>query len=357
MAQTLIQRNPGRIRLPLRAKDDNPPGEIHNVQWRSVPEEANGIAQFIAEKVSSGVDPGRCLVLVNSRKIGYEIRDAIRGRGVACSSFFREEPVESDAAKEVLTLLTLLADPSDRVALRAWLSYGVSTQRTPAYRRLLKIAREQDTDVAEILGRLDRGELNIPHTASALTQYRLLQERLNELRAHGDDLSSLVGALIPDTSELALLRQAAEVAVVEADNVVALANSLRYGVAQRETPLESAEVRVMSLHASKGLTADLVVLAGLVEGILPRIDADAPATEQELQEQEQRRLFFVGITRTTNILVFSGYSELDLATAHRLQVRRGPTTLTGVRTFASSFFDELGDGLPDSVRGQDWRYA
>lgn len=357
MAQTLIQRNPGRVRLPLRAKENNPPGEIHNVQWQSVHEEADGIGQFIADKVSGGFDPGRCLVLVNSRKIGYAIRDAIRGSGVACSSFFREEPVESDSAKEILTLLTLLAEPSDRVALRAWLSFGVSTQRTPAYRRLLKAAQEQDTDVADILGRLDRGELSIPHTASALTQYRELQGRLDELRAHGDDLAGLVDALIPDTSELALLREAAMAAVEDADSPVALANAIRYGVAQRETPLESTEVRVMSLHASKGLTADLVVLAGLVEGILPRIDADAPLAEQEAQEQEQRRLFFVGITRTTDVLVFSGYSELDFATAIRLQARRGPRTPNGVRTFASSFFDELGDGLPDAVRGQDWRYT
>jgi DNA helicase II / ATP-dependent DNA helicase PcrA len=254
-------------------------------------------------------------------------------------------------------LLTLLAGPSDRVALRAWLSFGVSTQRTPAYRRLLKAAQEQDTDVADILGRLDRGELSIPHTASALTQYRELQKRLDELRAHGDDLAALVDALMPDASELALLREAAEAAVEDADSPVALANAIRYGVAQRETPLESTEVRVMSLHASKGLTADLVVLAGLVEGILPRIDADAPHAEQEAQEQEQRRLFFVGITRTTNVLVFSGYSELDFATAIRLQAQRGPRTPNGVRTFAGSFFDELGDGLPDAVRGEDWQYT
>ncbi len=101
MAQTLIQRNPGRIRLPLRAKSDNSDGEIHNVQWRSVEEEANGIAQFISQKISEGIEPGRCLVLVNSRKIGAAVRDAIRAGGIECSSYFREEPVDSDVAKEV----------------------------------------------------------------------------------------------------------------------------------------------------------------------------------------------------------------------------------------------------------------
>ncbi len=34
----------------------------------------------------------------------------------------------------------------------------------------------------------------------------------------------------------------------------------------------------MSMHASEGLTADLVVLAGLVDGFMPRVDAAEPPT-------------------------------------------------------------------------------
>lgn len=358
MAQTLIQRNPGRVRLPLVAKADNPVGEIHNVQWRSVEDEAEGIAEFIKHKVSTGVDPGRCLVLANSRRIGYAIRDAVRARDIACSSFFHEEPVESEAAQEALTLITLLAQPSDRVAIRAWLSFGSSTQRTPAYRRLIGAARESDTDIADILDQLDSSERSIPHTTNAVERYRELQRRLVVLRACGEDLARLIDELLPETNEdLTLLREAALKALEDADGVSSMANALRYGVAQRETPLESTEVRVMSLHASKGLTADLVVLAGLVEGLIPRIDDDASPADQEAQEQEQRRLFFVGITRTTDMLVLSSYAELEVATAHRLQVRRGPRTPGGFRTFASSFFDELGDGLPTAVRGEEWRYV
>ena len=357
MAQTLIERNPGRVRLPLTAKENNPPGEVHNVQWRAVESEAEGIAGFVAHKIDSGIEAGKCLILVNSRKIGYTIRDAIRARGVACSSFFREEPVDSDAAREALTLLTLLGDPNDRVALRAWLAFGVTTQRRPAYRRLHDAALEHDTDVADILGRLGRGELSIPYTKSAVERFQELARRSTEFQELVDDLPALVDALLRDgDEELALLRQTALAALDEVDGLRSLSNALRYGVAQRETPLESSEVRVMSLHASKGLTADLVVLAGLVEGVMPRIDRDRPHVEQELQEQEQRRLLFVGMTRTTNVLVFSSYSQLAAATAHRLQVAAGRQVGSIIETFASSFYDELGEGLPEPVRGEDWTY-
>jgi hypothetical protein len=116
------------------------------------------------------------------------------------------------------------------------------------------------------------------------------------------------------------------------------ADAVRYGVSQREVPLEAAEVRVMSMHASKGLTADLVVLAGLVQGIVPRTDERLSEAEQEAQFEEQRRLFFVAMTRTTNILVFSSYSRLDAATAHRLQTdrARGCQAATSVFSLAAS---------------------
>jgi superfamily I DNA/RNA helicase len=115
----------------------------------------------------------------------------------------------------------------------------------------------------------------------------------------------------------------------------------------------------MSLHKSKGLTAELVVVAGLVEGMLPRIDRAASPEKQEADLQEQRRLFFVGITRTMNILVLSSYATLDFATAMSLGARVG-ARLGGpdapYRVFASSFLGELGAELPRAIRGEDWRY-
>ena len=358
MAQTLIQRNPGRIRRALRARRVNPPGEVHNVQWTSVDAEAEGIARFVIANIEEGIDAGKCLILANSRRIGYAIRDAIRAEGVACSSFFREEAVGGEDAQEALTLLTLLAQPRDRLALRAWLAIGSTTQRRPAYRRLLAAAREEDTDVWEMLRRLSVDEARIPYTSDAVARWELLVARLTELDPLRDELPALVNEVFPeDRPNLSLLREASLNVLDEVEDVSQLANHVRYGVSQREVPLEAAEVRVMSMHASKGLTADLVVLAGLVEGIIPRVDGGLPDDEQEAQRQEQRRLFFVAMTRTTNILVFSSYSELDTATAYRLQAAQGRRVRPGVvRTFASSFLGELGPECPQAVRGEVWDY-
>jgi DNA helicase II / ATP-dependent DNA helicase PcrA len=127
---------------------------------------------------------------------------------------------------------------------------------------------------------------------------------------------------------------------------------VRYSLSQPEMPLEATEVRVMSLHKSKGLTADVVVVAGLVEGLLPHVDPRRTPQEQTASKEERRRLLFVGITRTRRSLVLSTYAQLDGATAHCLQVAKGRYLPGGAyRTLASSFLGGLGPALPAGSRG------
>jgi ATP-dependent DNA helicase UvrD/PcrA len=301
MAQTLIQRNPGRIRAALHARLGNPPGQIHHVQWTSVDEEADGIAAFIENRIAAGADPGRCLVLAPTRHVGYAVRDAVRARGIAIGSFFREETVESEATQRALTLLTLLARPDDRVALRAWLAFGSSTQRRGPYRRVLRVAQEQGSDVVGVLTQLEAGEIRVPHAGTLLDPWRELRARRGELEPLVDDLAALCARLLPPArdalseDEFALIRVVVAECLVEADSLAGFIDLLRYRIAQPEVPLETPYARVMSFHKSKGLTADLVVLAGLVQGSIPRIDHGASHATQQAALEEQRRLFFVGI--------------------------------------------------------------
>jgi superfamily I DNA/RNA helicase len=358
MAQTLIARNPGRVRDALQPHPGNPEGELHHVQWASVAEEAKGVAAFIRAKIAGGVDPGDCLVLTPRRKVGYAIRDEIVAKGDPCSTYFQEEAISEEDAMEALCLLTLLADPDDRLALRAWLAIGSSTEMRQPYRRLYAAARERDISVGQLLSQLDAADIAIPYTSGALARWRELNDALRSLRAHESDLPALVDRLFPDgVLELEQLRHIARDVVDEADSVAGLAGAVRAAASVRELPADRSEVRVMTMHGSKGLTAQVVVLAGLCHGLMPTIDDDATPAEQSLLLEEQRRLFFVAVTRTKEVMVFSSYSRLDTATAMNLGAARGRKVPGGFGTLASPFLSELGPSLPRAVSGSSWRYS
>ena len=120
-----------------------------------------------------------------------------------------------------------------------------------------------------------------------------------------------------------------------------------------ELPLDVDYVRVMSLHKSKGLTADLVVVAGCIEGLIPTLDPNLPLSERNRQLEEQRRLFYVALTRTRQTLVMSSVKTLP----RTLVFKMGATVKGGHRkwayTVASRFLAELGPTRPTPIRGQN----
>ena len=65
-------------------------------------------------------------------------------------------------------------------------------------------------------------------------------------------------------------------------------------------------VTLSTLHAAKGLEWPHVVLAGVIEGMLPfRPEEDAGAAAQAARIEEERRLMYVGITRARQTLAVS----------------------------------------------------
>lgn len=358
MANSLIERNPARTPRVLLPRNENPEGEILVVQWTSMREEAQGVAAFLRQRIGTqALTPGRTLVLAPRRQFGYAIRDALNANGVPAHSFFYEEALEGNpceaaecSAQEAFELLALLASPEDRVALRCWCGFGSNSLRRGAWARVREHCELTGDSPRTVLDQLSSGSLTLPRTGPVVDRCRLLQQRLASLT----DLRGmrLVQALFPPDEDWSEPIRTIVTEFAEDSEPAALVDLLRRGVTQPELPTDVDYVRVMSLHKSKGLTADLVVVAGCVEGLIPTLPREASPQETQQALEEQRRLFYVAITRTTQTLVLSSVTRLPRSEGYRMGAMLLPVGGNTAPTIASRFLDELGPRRPRAIPGR-----
>ncbi|HVC75340.1 MAG TPA: ATP-dependent helicase [Candidatus Micrarchaeaceae archaeon] len=360
MANSLIGHNPDRADRQLHPADGQPPGEVHIVQWPSLKEEAEGLAQFIKARIDAGkVEAGKVLVLCPVRLIGYLIRDALNTAGVRAHSFFQEEILEGNAAKldecqaqQAYTLLNLLADKYDRVALRCWCGFGTGTRRSGPWSKLRAHCEKTGLQPWDAMERIDDGELAVLGTQNLLPPFREAR-RVVELFGDlaGDEL---VNSVFPEDEAWSFaIRSLIASFNKNWTGATQLRDQLRVVITQPELPTDVEYVRVMSLHKSKGLTAVLVVVADLIEGLIPRVDKDLPEADQDRQLREQRRLFYVAMTRTKQVLVLSSVARLRKEVAFKVGARPAAVGFYTVTTIASRFMDELGTTAPRARRGKE----
>jgi len=98
------------------------------------------------------------------------------------------------------------------------------------------------------------------------------------------------------------------------------AGLLSFVNAQSELELvgrRSEKVRIMSLHAAKGLEFEVVFLPSLEDGILPfagmgMLTGKLSPSETQPDEAEEERLFYVGLTRAKSRLYLSHAEKREL---------------------------------------------
>jgi DNA helicase II / ATP-dependent DNA helicase PcrA len=362
IANALIEHN---IRLEPKRLDpcpDNGEGQVYIVHHTSIEAEIATLSAYIEWylETHNGVPAGEVLVLANRRLIGNGIRDAVNAlarqnnRGWTAQSFYFEDALDTQQAAESFALLNLLVSAEDRPALRYWVGADAQDCRGRPYARLRSHCEQTGQSPYAALEALAAGALLIPYTGPLVTRFRELQQRLAGLQPL--NIQQLMDSLFPDGDEnVATLRQAALLVVANAQNASDLLTGIRTAIIQPELPgTQGTCVRIMSLHKSKGLTARLVIIAGCVSGIIPSIDFRAPFAEQERQREEQRRLFFVGITRSTDTLVLSSAVRMSRRAAMLMNMRLPPGVGAAV-LHASPFLAELGVQAPAPITGAAWR--
>ncbi len=357
IADSLIKHNhPSSVPVRLKALESGVEGVVKITQWTSADDEATGIAQLIKKMIeSSQFKPNDILILSPRRLLGYKLRDLIQSNGISVHSFFHEEAVEDPAAQKAVTLLNLLVNPNDGISLRFWLGLGVNNCRSKQYKTVLDLAKKEGLSVRQILDNCTEGKNEIKGITTLKKMYSSL---LNSLKSLADlPIDQLIDQLFPEgKEETKVLREASLIFFKghpDAD-AAALWDHIETMLTQPEMPEEGDFVRIMSLHKSKGLTSRVTIITSCIEGLIPNIDETLSANDQKNSLMEQRRLFYVAITRAKELLILSSFNQVSIKTAHSIGAkfnRRG----SYAETMATRFMDELGASKPMPLFGPRWQ--
>ncbi len=354
LAAHLIHANyPAGVPARLNPFADNPEGQVAIIQWQDLAAEAQGIANFCHHLVHhQGYTPQDILILCPRRLIGYGIRNALRSADIPAHSFYYEEALEPVEAQTSFTLLSLLCNNDDRVSLRHWLGLGSGTWNARGYSKLRSHCETSGESPFHAMQELLFGNLKLSYTGCLIERFALLTEKLSaltELKGY-----ALLDHLYPSEHEWSIpIREAVTLKIADDTEPSALLDLVRTQVTQPEKPDEGEFAKVMSLHKSKGLTSRVVIVAGCIEGLCPVRDNDLSADEQQKMLEEQRRLFYVAITRCRDVLVLSSVLHLQKSIAHKIgAIVRGRGAI-GV-SISSRFISELGPNRPAPVAGTAW---
>ncbi|HEY3114508.1 MAG TPA: UvrD-helicase domain-containing protein [Gemmatimonadaceae bacterium] len=286
-------------------------------------------ADFVVEEVKTrrnqenrGLNEFAVLYRTNAQSRALEDalrRDAIPYRLVGSVRFYDRREI-----RDLMAYLKLIANPSDEEAFRRAIGVPKRGIGDTTVDVLAARAREAHVSLSEVAAREDLQESLRPAACKALADFTRLISRLRE-RAKDTSVDVLIQELIGEIRYIEYVQaEGPESARDRIENISALIDGAAETVIddggevgltpldhflQRAMLVASADaldpsadaVTLMTLHNAKGLEYPVVFLTGLEDGLFPLSQSfdDPPKLEEE------RRLFYVGITRAKEKLYLS----------------------------------------------------
>jgi DNA helicase-2/ATP-dependent DNA helicase PcrA len=263
-------------------------------------------------------------------------------------SFYQRKEI-----KDVLAYLTLLVNPHDETNLLRIINEPSRGIGNKSIQDLIKQAREEDSSIWNIIQDIEKLDVYKP----AKARVREFVDMINRLRSNlkgGESISDTVKALLEQSGYIrALVEENSHESMMRRDNIIELQNAISYYEKGKEKPSLSAflqeislitdtdkfdedkpAITLMTVHASKGLEFPCVFIVGLEENLFPIGARD----NFDVDIEEERRLFYVAITRAEERLYFSHC---------RSRFKFGEET----RQARSRFLDEVDAGVVQTETG------
>ncbi|EMY78847.1 putative ATP-dependent DNA helicase PcrA [Leptospira weilii serovar Ranarum str. ICFT] len=284
---------------------DNENGQLPNVlQFEDELEEAEGIAEILLQKKEEGIPFKKMSVLFRAGWNSNQLELILAKRNIPFVKFGGRKFIETAHIKDLISFLKPLVNPLDSVSWIRILKLIPGIGNTKANGILEKIRKtsgslevlleENGTAIGKYLSPLfylyqKHKETNSEVkkiTADFIDYYRvLLEKNYDDSKRRSEDLDSVLGfslkyvSLGDFLSDLTMDHTSLSLDKIKPDNT--------------ETDL----LNLSTVHSAKGLEFDLVFVLNTTEGVFP--------SSKNTDTEEERRLFYVAITRARKELYFT----------------------------------------------------
>ena len=355
-ANSVIKHNHNRKEKTLWT--DNEPGEKIKVHTAySEHDEANYISEAIQDLVARGSKYSDIAILyrMNSQSNVIEkvfIKSGIPYRILGGFRFYERKEI-----RDMIAYFSVINNPKDEVRLKRIINQPRRSIGERTITQATEIANETGKDLLDVIRNSGEYE-QLQRVSSKLKAFSdLIDELVSISKDSSISLHELYDIMLEKTGYIDYLKTDKDSGEARIENVKELLSNIKKY--EEENPngdlsgfLEevslltdidnydenSDAIVMMTLHSSKGLEFPTVFIPGFEEGIFPGMQS----LSSELEVEEERRLAYVGITRSKERLyILNSDSRMIFgSTSHNK---------------SSRFLSEMPKELLDRTKSRDWK--
>ena len=348
-ANAVIKNNKAKYEKKLWTENDE--GKIPEIyQGEDEYDEATYIVEKINElKREEYYKYSDFAILYRMNSQSRAIEDILRRENIPYKIIGGLKFYERKEIKDTIAYLRLIANTSDNLSLKRIINEPKRGIGKTSLDTIEEISERTGTSMYEVIKNADQYELNRVFASS-----REFIQVIEEIRKQKDeiDVSEIIKLVLNKTGYIKALELEntveAESRIQNLDELLTVAIEFEEQFAENSLNeflenitlssdvdnLEETDesVTLMTLHSAKGLEFPVVFLVGMEEGIFPGYKSIG----EEKEIEEERRLFYVGITRAKQYLTLT-------CAKHRTMF--GSTSYNAISRFVKEIPKELLEGL------------
>jgi len=312
-ANAVIANNVGRQPKELFTVGDTG-GPVKRYRAEDERDEANWVAsEILRVHAAERLSWGDVAVFYRTNAQSLPLETSMKFSGIPYKVVGGAKFYDRREIKDLLAYIRVLANPDDEVSARRIVNVpkrgigDASVTRLAAWAQVEGVPFSAAIDRAQDAGLSGKALKGAEQLAKTLGELRPLVDTINPadfVQLVADRTGYLAELVAEHTHEAdGRIENLAELATQagDFDDVMGFLETVALVADSDELESDGSKVSLMTLHTAKGLEYPAVFVVGLEEGIFPHFRALSEPTELE----EERRLFYVGITRARRHLAIS----------------------------------------------------